>query len=41
MLALTGNLSIDTDGRLWRRRAPPSGTSELVVPHSERRDMIP
>ena len=35
-----GNLSIDTDGRLWRRRAPPSGASQLVVPHSERRDMI-
>ena len=34
------NLSIDTDGRLWRRRAPPSGVSQLVVPHSERRDMI-
>ena len=25
-----GNLSIDTDGRLWRRRAPPSGASQLV-----------
>ena len=35
-----GNLSIDTDGRLWRRRAPPSGASQLVVPHSECRDMI-
>ena len=35
-----GNLSIDTDGRLWRRRAPPSGASQLVVPHSEHRDMI-
>ena len=32
-----GNLSIDTEGRLWRRRAPPSGASQLVVPHSERR----
>ena len=35
-----GNLSIDTEGRLWRRRAPPSGASQLVVPHSERQDMI-
>ena len=35
-----GNLSIDTDGRLWRRRAPPSGASQLVVPHGERRNMI-
>ena len=35
-----GNLSIDTDGRLWRRRVPPSGASQLVVPQSERRDMI-
>ena len=35
-----GNLSIDTDGRLWRCRAPPSGASQLVVLHGERRDMI-
>ena len=35
-----GNLSIDTDGRLWRRRDPPSGASQLVVPQEERRDMI-
>ena len=35
-----GNLSNDTDRRLWRRRAPPSGVSQLVVPHSERQDMI-
>ena len=36
------NLSIDTEGRwLWWRRAPPSGASQLVVPHSERQDMIP
>ena len=34
------NLSIDTDGRLWRRRAPPSGASQLVVPHGERRNTI-
>ena len=31
-----GNLSLDTDGRLWRRRAPPSESSQLVVPQSER-----
>ena len=35
-----GNLSIDTDGRLWRRRAPPSDGSQLVVPRSERQSMI-
>ena len=35
-----GNLSIDAEGRLRRRRAPPSGASQLVVPHSERQDMI-
>ena len=32
-----GNLSIDTDGRLCRHRAPPSGVSQLVVPQSEHR----
>ena len=32
-----GNLSIDTDGHLWRRRAPPSAGSQLVVPQSEGR----
>ena len=35
-----GNLSIDTDGRSWRRRAPPSVGSQLVVPQSERQSMI-
>ena len=35
-----GNLSVDTEGRLWRRRAPPSGASQLVVPSRERQDMI-
>ena len=35
-----GNLSIDTDGRPWRRRAPPEEDSQLVVPRSERREMI-
>ena len=31
-----GNFSIDTEGRLWRRRAPPAEGSQLVVPRSER-----
>ena len=35
-----GNLSVDTEGRLWRRRAPPSEASQLVVPIRERRDLI-
>ena len=35
-----GNLSIDTDGWSWRRRAPPAESSQLVVPRSERRAMI-
>ena len=35
-----GNLSVDTEGRLWRRRAPPSGVSQLVVPGRERQDII-
>ena len=35
-----GNLSIDTDRRLWRHRAPPSGVSQLVVPQSEHQGMI-
>ena len=35
-----GNLSVDTDGRLWRRRAPPSEVSQLVVPIREYQDII-
>ena len=35
-----GNLSIDIEGRLWRRRALPSEGSQLVVPQSEWREMI-
>ena len=35
-----GNLSIDTEGSLWRRRAPPAEGSQLVVPRNERRAMI-
>ena len=34
-----GNLSVDTDGRLWRRRAPTSGVSQLIVPSRERQEM--
>ena len=34
------NLSVDTEGRLWRRRAPPSEASQLVVPIRERWDLI-
>ena len=33
-----GKLSVDTEGRLWHRRAPPLGVSQIVVP--ERQDMI-
>ena len=35
-----GNLSVDTEGRLWHRRAPPSGASQLVVPGRECQEMI-
>ena len=35
-----GNLSIDTDGRFWRCRAPSAEGSKLVVPRKERRAMI-
>ena len=35
-----GNLSVDTEGRLWRHRAPPLEASQLVVPIRERRDLI-
>ena len=31
---------MDMDGRLWRRRAPPSGVSQLVVPSQECQEMI-
>ena len=31
---------MDTDGRLWRRRAPRSGSSQLVIPGRERQEMI-
>ena len=35
-----GNLSVDTKGRLWRCRAPPARSSQLVVPVREHQDMI-
>ena len=35
-----GNLSVDTEGRLWHRRTFKSGASQLVVPGRERQDMI-
>ena len=35
-----GNLSIDTDGRLWQRRASSAEGSQLVVPRNELRAMI-
>ena len=35
-----GNLSVDTEGRLWRCQAPTSGASQLMVPVRERQDMI-
>ena len=33
-----GNLKIDSLGRLWRRRSPPSVGSQLVVPVQKRQD---
>ena len=35
-----GNVSIDTDGRLWRRRAQPAEGSQLEVPRKERHAKI-
>ena len=35
-----GNLSIDTDGRLWHRRAPPATVLQLVLPLGKRRWFI-
>ena len=35
-----GNLSVDSDDRLWRRRVPPASTSQHVVPLSVRRSFI-
>ena len=39
-LLQVGNLKIDSLGRLWRRRSPPSGGSQLVVPVRKRQDLI-
>ena len=39
-LLQVGNLKLDSVGRLWRRRSPPSGGSQLVVPVRERQDLI-
>ena len=33
-------LSINSDGRLWRRRAPPAMALQLVVPNSDQRGFI-
>ena len=35
-----GNLKIDSVGRLWRRRSPPSVGSQLVVPVREHQELI-
>ena len=35
-----GNLKVDSLGRLWRRRSPPSVGSQLVVPAKQRQDFI-
>ena len=35
-----GNLKIDSVGRLWRRRSPPSVGSQSVVPVQKRQDFI-
>ena len=35
-----GNLKVDSLGRLWRRRSPPSVGSQLVVPVKKRQDFI-
>ena len=35
-----GNLKIDSLGRLWRRRSPPSVGSQLVIPVQKRQELI-
>ena len=35
-----GNLTIDSVGRLWRRRSPPSEGLQLLVPVRERHELI-
>ena len=35
-----GNITIDSEGRLWRRRSPPAVGSQLVIPVKKRREFI-
>ena len=35
-----GNIKIDPEGRLWRRRSPPAVGSQLVIPVSKRQEFI-
>ena len=35
-----GNINIDSEGRLWRRRSPPAVGSQLVIPVLKRREFI-
>ena len=35
-----GNIKIDPEGRLWRRRSPPAVGSQLVIPVLKRREFI-
>ena len=35
-----GNIKIDSEGRLWRRRSPPAVGSQLVIPVVKRREFI-
>ena len=35
-----GNIRIDPEGRLWRRRSPPAVGSQLVIPILKRREFI-
>ena len=35
-----GNIKIDSEGRLWRRRSPPAVGSQLVIPVLKRREFI-
>ena len=35
-----GNIKIDSEGRLWRRRSPPAVGSQLVIPVMKRREFI-
>ena len=35
-----GNIKIDSEGRLWRRRSPPAVGSQLVIPVKKRREFI-